>query len=256
MLAQLLDDVGAGRWDRLHELYAEDTVVRHPFARDASRLLEGRDALRRHFAHFARSGRRLRARDVVFHHTTDPEVVAAEFVYDGSGPGKDERFEMAACFVWRVRNGLIVHANDYLDQPRPVAGNTIDPHETTATRRQRGEDIVQTLSGGRRPASLDALDRDFPFLANAVNAYAVGELFARNVLDVRTRQLALVAAFAALGLGDFIKIHGGYALNAGVTEDELKEIVYLTTIPGGFPRAIQASQAVAELLAARGVPNP
>ena len=71
------------------------------------------------------------------------------------------------------------------------------------------------------------------------------------MLDVRTRQLALVAAFAALGLADFIKLHGGYALNAGVTEDELKEIVYLTTIPAGFARAVQASQAVSELLASR-----
>jgi 4-carboxymuconolactone decarboxylase len=129
--------------------------------------------------------------------------------------------------------------------------NTVDPNETTTTRRQRGEAIVQALSGGARPASLDALDRDFPFLANAVNAYAVGEIFARDVLDVRTRRLALVAAFAVLGLGDFIKIHGGYALDNGATEEELKEIVYLTTIPGGFPRAMQASQAVAELLASR-----
>ncbi|MFF3569020.1 enoyl-CoA hydratase-related protein [Nocardia jiangxiensis] len=46
-------------------------------------------------------------------------------------------------------------------------------------------------------------------------------------------------------------ILGGYALHAGATEEELKEIVYLTTIPGGFPRAIQASQAVTELLASR-----
>ena len=60
-----------------------------------------------------------------------------------------------------------------------------------------------------------------------------------------------IAAFAALGLSEFIKLHGGYALNAGVPEEELKEIVYLTTIPAGFPRAIQAAQAVTELLASR-----
>jgi 4-carboxymuconolactone decarboxylase len=129
--------------------------------------------------------------------------------------------------------------------------NTIDPNETTATRRRRGERIAAQLSGDPNPALLETLDREFPFLANAVTSYAVGEILARTVLDVRTRQLALVAAFAALGLGDFIKLHGGYALNAGVTEDELKEIVYLTTIPAGFPRAIQASQAVAELIDAR-----
>ncbi|SDO75495.1 carboxymuconolactone decarboxylase family protein [Actinacidiphila guanduensis] len=128
-----------------------------------------------------------------------------------------------------------------------MSANTVDPDETTAVRRH-GEDVVPSLSGGARPTSLDG---DFPFLANAVNAYAVGEVFARDILDVRTRRLALVASFAVLGLGDFIKIHGGYALNAAATENELKEIVYPTTIPGGFPRAIHASQAVAELLASR-----
>jgi 4-carboxymuconolactone decarboxylase len=132
-----------------------------------------------------------------------------------------------------------------------MTANAIDPNETTAARRQRGERIAAELSGDPNPALLETLDRDFPFLAGAVTSYAVGEVLARTVLDVRTRQLALVAAFAALGLGDFLKIHGGYALNAGVTEEELKEIVYLTTIPAGFPRAIQASRAVAELLASR-----
>ncbi|ABK75299.1 carboxymuconolactone decarboxylase family protein [Mycolicibacterium smegmatis] len=127
----------------------------------------------------------------------------------------------------------------------------IDPTETTAMRRARGEAIVTQLSGGTRPASLDALDHEHPFLSHAVNAFAVGEIFDRDVLDVRTRQLALVAAFATLGLTDFIKIHGAYALGAGATEDELKEIAVLTLIPGGFPRAIQASQAISALLAER-----
>jgi 4-carboxymuconolactone decarboxylase len=129
--------------------------------------------------------------------------------------------------------------------------NAIDPNETTTTRRQRGERIAAELSGDPNPALLETLDRDFPFLANALTSYAVGEVLARTVLDVRTRQLALVAAFAALGFSNELKIHGGYALNVGVTEDELKEIVYLITIPAGFPRAIQASQAIAELLASR-----
>lgn len=128
----------------------------------------------------------------------------------------------------------------------------IDMDQTTAERRARGEAIVRHLTNGApRPASLDALEREFPFLSNAVNAFAVGEIFDREVLDIRTRQLALCAAFAALGLPDFLKIHGGYALNHGATPDELKEIANLTIIPGGFPRAIIASQAISQLLAAR-----
>lgn len=130
--------------------------------------------------------------------------------------------------------------------------NDIALDQTTAERRKRGEEIVHHLTNGApRPPSLDALERDFPFLSNAVGAFAVGEIFDRTVLDIRTRQLALCAAFAVLGLTDYIKIHAGYALNHGATEDEVKEIANLTIIPGGFPRAIMASQAIAELLAAR-----
>ncbi len=130
--------------------------------------------------------------------------------------------------------------------------NTVDPNQTTAERRRRGEAIVEELTrGAARPPSLDALERDYPFLSNAVTAFAVGEIFDRTVLDVRTRQLALCTAFAALGLTDYVKIHASYALNHGATEDEVREIANIVVIPGGFPRAIQASQAISELLATR-----
>lgn len=131
--------------------------------------------------------------------------------------------------------------------------NEIDQDQTTGERAKRGHEIIGHLTNGApRPVSLDALEREFPFLSNAVNAFAVGEIFDRTVLDIRTRQIALCAAFAVLGLTDFLKIHAGYALNHGATEEEIKEIPNITIIPGGFPRAIMASQAISELLASRG----
>jgi 4-carboxymuconolactone decarboxylase len=48
-----------------------------------------------------------------------------------------------------------------------------------------------------------------------------------------------------------MKIHAGYALNLGVTAEELKEVVYLTTVHAGFPRAIEAAQTLAELFKER-----
>lgn len=88
-------------------------------------------------------------------------------------------------------------------------------------------------------------------MAEATEAYALGDVWSRQELDDRTRQLAAVAAFAALGEPPFLKVHAGYALNAGVTEAELKEVVYLTTVTAGFPKAIAASQALSELFAER-----
>jgi hypothetical protein len=37
----------------------------------------------------------------------------------------------------------------------------------------------------------------------------------------------------------------------GVKPDELKEIVYLTTVTAGFPRAIEAAQALREVFSAQ-----
>ena len=48
-----------------------------------------------------------------------------------------------------------------------------------------------------------------------------------------------------------MRVHAGYALNIGVTEEELKEAIYLVTVTSGFPRAIAASQALSALFAER-----
>lgn len=85
----------------------------------------------------------------------------------------------------------------------------------------------------------------------AITGYAIGDVWARPVLDHRARQIAAVSAFAALGNRTFMKIHAGYALNLGVSEDDLKEVVYLTTVHAGFPRAIEAAQTLSELFEER-----
>ena len=123
--------------------------------------------------------------------------------------------------------------------------------ETTEERRQRGDAVVRSLNHGQSQPVLDEMRREFPFLADATEAYALGDVWSRPGLDDRTRQLAAVAAFASLGLTPFVKVHAGYALNVGVSEEELKEVVYMITVPAGFPRAIAASQTLSELFAER-----
>jgi len=127
--------------------------------------------------------------------------------------------------------------------------------ETTQERLRRGDAVVRSLNNGAPQAVLERMRREFPFLADATEAYALGDVWSRPGLDSRTRQLAAVAAFAALGEPAFMKVHAGYALNIGVSEEELKEIIYMVTVPAGFPRAIAASQALSELFAERAVPD-
>jgi 4-carboxymuconolactone decarboxylase len=123
--------------------------------------------------------------------------------------------------------------------------------ETSEERRKRGEAVIRSLNKGEPQQALERMRQEFPFLAEATEAYALGDVWSRTGLDSRTRQLAAVAAFAATGQTAFMKVHAGYALNIGVSEGELKEIVYLITVPAGISRAIAASQTLSELFAER-----
>ena len=63
------------------------------------------------------SGPRLhrRAANIVVHETADPEVVVAEFEYQGTVADTGEPFVLPGIFVLRVRAGEIVSSRDYFD---------------------------------------------------------------------------------------------------------------------------------------------
>jgi ketosteroid isomerase-like protein len=98
--------------------------VEQPFASPPLRL-EGREAVRAHFAAAARGPVTLRARNVVVHATADPELIVAEFDYLGLVATTGRSFETANVQVLRVRDGRIVSSRDYHDHAaiaRAVAG--------------------------------------------------------------------------------------------------------------------------------------
>ncbi len=123
--------------------------------------------------------------------------------------------------------------------------------QTDRDRLARGDAVIRQLNHGQPQPALEQMRREFPFLAEATEGYALGDVWSRSGIDARTRQLVAVAAFAAMGETAFMRVHAGYALNIGVTEEELKEVIYLITVPAGFAKAIAASQVMAELFEER-----
>lgn len=109
---RLIDGITAPQSEGLPRLYAEDAVVVHPFARPASRLV-GREALRAHFARLEALPMELKARNVVVHQTADPEVIIAEFEYEGRNTETGREFVVPNIFVMRIRGGRIVESRDY-----------------------------------------------------------------------------------------------------------------------------------------------
>jgi ketosteroid isomerase-like protein len=82
----LVHGVAAGEFDRLPDLYAEETDVRHPMHPARVPPLRTRAELREHFAQGRQANAALtfEATNLVVHHTTDPELSVAEFDYAGT----------------------------------------------------------------------------------------------------------------------------------------------------------------------------
>ncbi|MEU7925377.1 nuclear transport factor 2 family protein [Micromonospora sp. NPDC049107] len=114
---RLVNGVCDGPYEDLADLYGEQTHVTHPFHPLNPPPLRGRSELHEHFTAAPPVGRTLNRKpvDVRIHETADPEVIVAEFAYQGRVAETGEAFTVPCVFVMRIRDGLIIESRDYID---------------------------------------------------------------------------------------------------------------------------------------------
>jgi 4-carboxymuconolactone decarboxylase len=76
-----------------------------------------------------------------------------------------------------------------------------------------------------------------------------GRLYAREGLDLKTRQIATVAALTVLGghTAPQLKVNIEHTLAAGANEREILEVILQMAAYGGWPAAINGINAAMEL---------
>jgi 4-carboxymuconolactone decarboxylase len=88
-------------------------------------------------------------------------------------------------------------------------------------------------------------------MGRAIVAFVYGDLYTRPALSTRDREIAAVAALVALGRSSQIPQHLRAALKAGVTPEELGEVLLQTATIAGFPPAMNAMSTLRSVLAER-----
>lgn len=128
----------------------------------------------------------------------------------------------------RIGKGLI--------DPEGEAATNIPPDDK---RYATGSDELRLLSEQQERLLTDSYGDLAPELIRFTIEYGYGDIFSRNNLSKRYRQIATISALATLGTAQpQLAFHIAGALNIGVTKEEIKEIMLLLTVYAGFPAAI------------------
>lgn len=120
------------------------------------------------------------------------------------------------------------------------------------SRYERGQAKLQEIDGDAGQRVIDSLQDIAPDFARYLIEFPFGDIYSRPGLDLRSREIAVVAALTAMGnTAPQLKVHIEGALNVGVSKDEIVEVIMQMAVYAGFPAALNGLFAAKDVFAAK-----
>lgn len=120
----------------------------------------------------------------------------------------------------------------------------------TSVRYERGLRRLQEVDAEQVARIVAGLQDIAPDFAKYLIEFAFGDVYSRPGLDLRSRQIATVAALTALGTATpQLKVHIHGALNVGCTQSEIVEVIMQMAVYAGFPAALNGLSAAKQVFA-------
>jgi len=122
----------------------------------------------------------------------------------------------------------------------------------TQDRYQRGWKKLEEIDGEAGERVIESLKDIAPEFARYVIEFPFGDIYSRPGLDLKSREVAVVAALTALGnAAPQLKVHIHGALNVGCTRQEVIEVIMQMAVYAGFPAALNGLFAAKEVFKER-----
>jgi len=120
----------------------------------------------------------------------------------------------------------------------------------TENRYERGLAKLHEIDGEAGARVVQSLQDIAPDFARYLIEFPFGDIYSRPGLDLRSREIAVVAALTAMGNATpQLKVHIHAALNVGVTREEIVETIMQMAVYAGFPAALNGLMAAKEVFA-------
>ena len=132
----------------------------------------------------------------------------------------------------------------------------------SSERYERGLAMLRAIDGKGGEYVVESLQDIAPDFATYLIEFPFGDIYSRPGLDVKSREIAVIAALTALGnAAPQLKVHLAAALHVGCTREEIVEVIMQMAVYAGFPAALNGLFAAKEVFAAHpheeqeGVPS-
>jgi 4-carboxymuconolactone decarboxylase len=123
-----------------------------------------------------------------------------------------------------------------------------------SSRYSRGWEKLREIDGQAGERVIASLSDIAPDFAKYLIEFPFGDIYSRPQLDLKAREIGVVAALTALGnAAPQLKVHIHGALNVGCTRDEVVEIIMQMAVYAGFPAALNGLFAAKEVFAERNL---
>ena len=119
----------------------------------------------------------------------------------------------------------------------------------------RGLAKLREIDGQAGENVIESLKDIAPDFARLLIEFPFGDIYSRPGLDLKSRELAVVAALTAMGnAAPQLKVHIHGARNVGCTEQEIVEVIMQMAVYAGFPAALNGLFAAKEVFAQHDSP--
>jgi 4-carboxymuconolactone decarboxylase len=123
-------------------------------------------------------------------------------------------------------------------------------------RYKSGLNKLKEIDGEAGQKVIDSLASISPDLAKYTIEFPFGDIYQRAGLDLKSRELATVAALTALGhCQPQLNVHINGALNVGCKPEEIREVIIQMAVYAGFPAALNGMLVAKEVFTDRGIIN-
>ncbi|MNN60871.1 Carboxymuconolactone decarboxylase family protein [compost metagenome] len=124
----------------------------------------------------------------------------------------------------------------------------------TTERYERGWEKLMEVDGKGGTNVIESLKEISPDLGRFVIEFAFGDIYTREGLDLRQRQLITISSLTTLGgCEPQLTVHINAALNVGLSPKEIVEAILHCTPYTGFPRVLNATFVAKEVFMERGI---